>query len=113
MKERLNDWTQRIGGKLGKKVIELTGDVTPDMRAIERSDVIITTPEKWDGISRGWKTRGYVKLVRVIIIDEVIMKKKKNNCLFLFYFIINSLFTLAFWCLCVCVVCCFARCVLF
>ena len=44
----------RIEGKLGKRVVELTGDVTPDARAIETSDLIVTTPEKWDGISRNW-----------------------------------------------------------
>ena len=41
-------------GKLGKKVVELTGDVSPDVRAIQESSVIVTTPEKWDGISRSW-----------------------------------------------------------
>jgi len=40
--------------KLGKKVVELTGDVTPDVRAIKEASVIITTPEKWDGVSRSW-----------------------------------------------------------
>ena len=34
------------------RVVELTGDVTPDIRAIEQADIIVTTPEKWDGISR-------------------------------------------------------------
>ena len=43
---------------------ELTGDVTS-------SDLIVTTPEKWDGISRSWQTRSYVKAVSLIIIDEI------------------------------------------
>ena len=30
--------------------------------AIEQSDLIITTPEKWDGISRSWQSRKYVKV---------------------------------------------------
>ena len=51
--------------------MELTGDVTPDMRAIEKADVIVTTPEKWDGISRSWQTRGYVKAVALLVIDEI------------------------------------------
>jgi replicative superfamily II helicase len=37
---------------IGKEVVELTGDVTPDIGAIQRASVIVTTPEKWDGISR-------------------------------------------------------------
>ena len=40
--------------KLGKRVVELTGDVTPDVRAIQEASVIVTTPEKWDGVSRSW-----------------------------------------------------------
>jgi replicative superfamily II helicase len=33
--------------------------------------VIVTTPEKWDGISRSWQTRNYVQAVRLIVIDEI------------------------------------------
>jgi activating signal cointegrator complex subunit 3 len=47
VRERMIDWKVRLEEKLGKKVIELTGDVTPDMRAIAQADVIVTTPEKW------------------------------------------------------------------
>lgn len=71
VRERIDDWKQRIEQKLGKKVVELTGDVTPDARAIRESQVIVTTPEKWDGISRSWQTREYVKDVSLIVIDEI------------------------------------------
>lgn len=47
------------------------GDVTPDARAIASADVIVTTPEKWDGISRSWQTRSYVRAVALIVIDEI------------------------------------------
>jgi activating signal cointegrator complex subunit 3 len=53
--------------------VELTGDVTPDSRALAQADIIITTPEKWDGISRSWQTRAYVKRVALLIIDEIHM----------------------------------------
>ena len=39
------------------RVVELTGDMTPDIWAIKQADVIVTTPEKWDGISRSWQNR--------------------------------------------------------
>lgn len=71
VRERMSDWKIRIEEHLGKTVVELTGDVTPDMRAVEKSSVIVTTPEKWDGISRSWQTRNYVKKVALIIIDEI------------------------------------------
>lgn len=71
VRERMDDWKVRIQQKLGKKVVELTGDVTPDMRAVANADLIVTTPEKWDGVSRSWQTRNYVKAVAVLIIDEI------------------------------------------
>ncbi|KAI5644855.1 sec63 brl domain-containing protein [Phthorimaea operculella] len=71
VKERMKDWSVRLEGHLGMKVVELTGDVSPDIHAIRSSSVIVTTPEKWDGISRSWQTRAYVKDVVLIVIDEI------------------------------------------
>ncbi|CAH0402336.1 unnamed protein product [Chilo suppressalis] len=71
VKERIKDWKVRLQEKLGKKVVELTGDVSPDIRSIKSSHVIVTTPEKWDGISRSWQTRNYVRDVALIVIDEI------------------------------------------
>uniref|UniRef100_G3PM43 Activating signal cointegrator 1 complex subunit 3 n=1 Tax=Gasterosteus aculeatus aculeatus TaxID=481459 RepID=G3PM43_GASAC len=71
VRERIEDWKIRIEGQLGKKVVELTGDVTPDMRAIAQADLIVTTPEKWDGVSRSWQNRSYVQKVAILIIDEI------------------------------------------
>ncbi|KFO22319.1 Activating signal cointegrator 1 complex subunit 3 [Fukomys damarensis] len=71
VRERMDDWKVRIEEKLGKKVIELTGDVTPDMKSIAQADLIVTTPEKWDGVSRSWQNRNYVQRVTILIIDEI------------------------------------------
>lgn len=71
VRERIEDWKHRLEVRLDRKVVELTGDVTPDARAIRDSHVIVTTPEKWDGISRSWQTREYVKDVALIVIDEI------------------------------------------
>uniref|UniRef100_H3CHL6 Activating signal cointegrator 1 complex subunit 3 n=1 Tax=Tetraodon nigroviridis TaxID=99883 RepID=H3CHL6_TETNG len=71
VRERMEDWKVRMEEKLGKKVVELTGDVTPDMRAIAQADLIVTTPEKWDGVSRSWQNRSYVQKVSILIIDEI------------------------------------------
>lgn len=54
--------------------VEMTGDFTPDLKALLTADIIISTPEKWDGISRNWQSRSYVMKVAV-------------DCLI--YFIIN------------------------
>ncbi|XP_056289492.1 activating signal cointegrator 1 complex subunit 3 [Pseudoliparis swirei] len=71
VRERIEDWKVRFEEQLGKKVVELTGDVTPDMRAIAQADLIVTTPEKWDGVSRSWQNRSYVQKVAILIIDEI------------------------------------------
>lgn len=71
VRERVKDWGARLARPLGLKLVELTGDNTPDTRTIQDADVIITTPEKWDGISRSWQTRGYVRKVSLVIIDEI------------------------------------------
>ncbi len=71
VRERVKDWHPRLTGPLGLKLVELTGDNTPDTRTIRDADLIITTPEKWDGISRSWQTRGYVRQVSLVIIDEI------------------------------------------
>jgi len=69
-RERLRDWNRRFKA-LRKSIVELTGDYTPDIKALNSSDVMITTPEKWDGISRNWQHRGYVQQVALVIIDEI------------------------------------------
>ena len=71
VRERVQDWRKRLAQQMGLKLVELTGDNTPDTRTIRDADIIITTPEKWDGISRSWQTRGYVRQVSLVIIDEI------------------------------------------
>ncbi|KAL7711694.1 U5 small nuclear ribonucleoprotein 200 kDa helicase [Entamoeba marina] len=70
VKERLSDWKKRLL-KLNKKIVELTGDFTPDTKAVQEANVILTTPEKWDGITRLWKKNLMFKKVGLIILDEV------------------------------------------
>ncbi|KAE8442105.1 hypothetical protein EG329_003863 [Mollisiaceae sp. DMI_Dod_QoI] len=71
VRERVKDWGARLTKQMNLKLVELTGDNTPDTRTIRDADIIITTPEKWDGISRSWQTRGYVRQVSLVIIDEI------------------------------------------
>jgi len=71
VRERVKDWGARLTRQMGLKLVELTGDNTPDTGTIRDADIIITTPEKWDGISRSWQTRDYVRKVSLVIIDEI------------------------------------------
>ncbi|KAH9722147.1 DExH-box ATP-dependent RNA helicase DExH14 [Citrus sinensis] len=49
VRERMNDWKDRLVSQLGKEMVEMTGDYTPDLMALLSADIIISTPEKWDG----------------------------------------------------------------
>mgnify|MGYP002384779190 CR=1 FL=1 len=73
-RERMDDWSSGrslSSSLLNCKVIELTGDVSPDPRDLRAADLLITTPEKWDGVSRNWHAREYVSSVSLVIIDEI------------------------------------------
>ena len=71
VRERIEDWKHKLCVVLNKKLVELTGDYTPDMRALQGADIIVCTPEKWDGISRNWQARSYVTKVSLVVIDEI------------------------------------------
>lgn len=60
-------WLPDIILTLAFPQVEMTGDYTPDLVALLSADIIISTPEKWDGISRNWHTRSYVKKVHLFV----------------------------------------------
>ena len=68
-RERLKDWRKKFGEKLGLSVLELTGDATPDARALRDADVLITTPEKWDGVTRQWRRRDYARHAALLCVE--------------------------------------------
>ncbi|KAK9178788.1 hypothetical protein WN943_027982 [Citrus x changshan-huyou] len=53
------------------KVRELSGDQTVTRQQIEETQIIVTTPEKWDIITRKSGDRTYTQLVKLLIIDEI------------------------------------------
>lgn len=61
----------RLMDAYGIKVAELSGDRQLTKQQISETQVIVTTPEKWDVITRKSTDRSYTQLVRLIIIDEV------------------------------------------
>ena len=56
---------------LGITVRELTGDVTLTKTEIANTQMLVTTPEKWDVVTRKPGDVGLAALVRLLIIDEV------------------------------------------
>jgi ATP-dependent DNA helicase HFM1/MER3 len=74
--ERTRDWQKRMS-YLNVQVAELTGDTSAaEMRRVGSATIIVTTPEKWDSITRRWEDhRKLVQLVVLFLIDEVHMLK--------------------------------------
>ncbi|XP_073346991.1 probable ATP-dependent DNA helicase HFM1 [Pagrus major] len=64
-------WKKKFG-PLGLNCKELTGDTEiDDFFEIQDSHIIVTTPEKWDSMTRKWKDNCLLQLVRLFLIDEV------------------------------------------
>ena len=69
--ERQADWSKRFGQRLGLTVEQLTGETATDLKLLEKSSIIIATPQRWDLISRRWKQRKNVQTVSLLLVDEL------------------------------------------
>ena len=70
--ERQRDWQGKFAA-LGLQCAELTGDTdNAHLRSVRGANIIITTPEKWDSMTRKWKDHAkLMQMVRLLLIDEV------------------------------------------
>jgi len=70
VQEQVGNFGKRLE-PYGVKVSELTGDRQLTKQQIADTQIIVTTPEKWDVITRKATDMSYTNLVRLIIIDEI------------------------------------------
>ncbi|KAL2500073.1 ATP-dependent DNA helicase MER3-like protein [Abeliophyllum distichum] len=74
VQEKLRDWTQKLGF-LGISCLELTGDNEYySINSIQDADVILTTPEKFDAVTRYRIKDGGLSFfsdIALVLIDEV------------------------------------------
>lgn len=70
--ERQRDWQIKFAS-LNLKCAEITGDTDQtQLRFVQHASVIITTPEKWDSMTRKWKDHArLMQMVKLFLIDEV------------------------------------------
>ena len=74
LKALVQEQVGNFGARLapyGIKVSELTGDRQLTKQQIAETQIIVTTPEKWDVITRKATDMSYTNLVRLIVIDEI------------------------------------------
>ena len=78
--ERFRDWQNKFA-RLNLKCAELTGDTDhSQLRSVQSSQIIITTPEKWDSMTRKWKDHmRLMQLVKLFLIDEVHILKETRG----------------------------------
>jgi ATP-dependent DNA helicase HFM1/MER3 len=78
--ERQRDWQQKFG-PFDLQVAELTGDTDhAQLRNVAHASIIITTPEKWDSITRKWKDhQKLMQMVKLFLIDEVHILKEDRG----------------------------------
>ncbi|KAL8756676.1 MAG: hypothetical protein Q9199_002760 [Rusavskia elegans] len=70
VQEQVGNFGKRLE-PYGVKVSELTGDRQLTKQQIADTQIIVTTPEKWDVITRKATDMSYTNLVRLIVIDEI------------------------------------------
>ncbi|KAL1956282.1 hypothetical protein VTO42DRAFT_7455 [Malbranchea cinnamomea] len=75
--ERFRDWRVKFSA-LDLQCAELTGDTDQaQMRNAQNASIIITTPEKWDSMTRKWKDHArLIQLVKLFLIDEIHILKE-------------------------------------
>lgn len=74
MKALVQEVVKNFRGRLkdyGMTVRELSGDSSLTRQQIAETQVIVTTPEKWDIVTRQGEGRAYTQLVKLVIIDEI------------------------------------------
>ncbi|XP_074077793.1 putative ATP-dependent DNA helicase HFM1 isoform X1 [Macrotis lagotis] len=77
--QRFDDWKNKFG-PIGLNCKELTGDTAvDDLFEIQHAHIIMTTPEKWDSMTRKWRDNSLVQLVRLFLIDEVHVVKDESR----------------------------------
>jgi pre-mRNA-splicing helicase BRR2 len=70
VQEQVGNFGKRLE-PYGIRVSELTGDRQLTKQQIADTQIIVTTPEKWDVITRKATDLSYTRLVRLIVIDEI------------------------------------------
>ncbi|KAI5640821.1 sec63 brl domain-containing protein [Phthorimaea operculella] len=61
----------KFATKFNLKVVQLTGETVTDHKLLNKGQIIISTADKWDVLSRRWKVRKSVQAVSLVIADAL------------------------------------------
>ncbi|XP_063899092.1 U5 small nuclear ribonucleoprotein 200 kDa helicase [Helicoverpa armigera] len=65
------DCYHKFNVKFNVKVVQLTGETATDHKLLNKGQIIVTTADKWDILSRRWKVRKSVQSVTLFIVDAL------------------------------------------
>ncbi|XP_063933592.1 probable ATP-dependent DNA helicase HFM1 isoform X2 [Zophobas morio] len=70
--QKLLEWAKKFA-RLGIRCAAITGDtLDEDLEKVETSNIILTTPEKWDSVTRRWSYYPSLKkTINLLMLDEV------------------------------------------
>ena len=78
--EKFQDWQKRFSA-MDLQCAQLTGDTGQyQLKGVQSASIIITTPEKWDSMTRKWKDhQKLMNLIKLFLIDEVHILKDERG----------------------------------
>jgi ATP-dependent DNA helicase HFM1/MER3 len=78
--EKSGDWSKKLQN-IGLKCVLITGDTDQnDQNLVRQANLIVTTPEKWDSMTRKLKDQErLMQLVRLFLVDEVHILKESRG----------------------------------
>ena len=85
--ERFNDWSTRLEAmNIGVQVAIITGDGDPSdsFRDLSNAHLIVTTPEKFDSLTRRWTDNFFLLAsIKLFLIDEVhlVADESRGSCI--------------------------------
>lgn len=71
--QKAKEWSAKFS-VVNQKVIELTGDSDPkeSLLNVAKASIIVTTPEKWDSMTRTWRDHIYLMSnIDLLLVDEI------------------------------------------
>ena len=77
VKERILDWQEDLA-RLESKLLHFQEMKSLRMQDLNTCHVFVTTPEKWDSMSRQWPLRAFIQQISLVVIDEIHLLLQSN-----------------------------------
>jgi ATP-dependent DNA helicase HFM1/MER3 len=70
--QKYQEWQDKFGESMRLRMAEVTGDNSMSHTEMAAADIILSTPEKWDSVSRKWnEMEAFVSAIKLLMVDEI------------------------------------------